>query len=58
MTAGGFIDCSSPATPWSYTAVSSNGLFVAGSADVRVTGFAGMVQGPTIRTTIKLKPQE
>jgi hypothetical protein len=58
MTTGGYIDCSSPATPWSYTAVSSNGLFVAGSADVRATGFAGMVQGPTVTTTIKLKAQK
>jgi hypothetical protein len=58
MTTGGFIDCSSPATPWSYTAVSGNGLFVAGSANVRATGFAGMVQGSTVTTTIKLKAQK
>jgi hypothetical protein len=51
------MDCSSPATPWSFTAQSSNGLFVPGSADVRATGYGGMTQGTPVEATIKLKAQ-
>jgi len=52
------IDCSSPGAPWSFAATSGNGLFVAGSADVRATSYgSSMMPAPVVETTIKLKPQ-
>jgi hypothetical protein len=54
----GAIDCSSPGAPWSFAATSGNGLFVAGSADVRATSFGSpMMPAPVVEATIKLKAQ-
>ena len=52
------LDCASPAAPWSFATTPSNGLFVAGSADVRASSFGSpMMAAPVVETTIKLKAQ-